>query len=129
MYGELVDYQFNKMYMKELSINILVTPCTKMRKESYRFIADEFSLAPTIENSSAGNLFNCSTDIVIDRPDKDTLQEFASGRKVTVQLTDTSNGKVVLGNNDLPAIVSICPYLNSARLKIECKMLQSPFSR
>ena len=117
------------MYMKELSINIVVTPCTTMRKESYRFIADEFSLAPTIENSSAGNLFNCSTDIVIDRPDKDTLQEFASGRKVTVQLTDTSNGKVVLGNNDLPAIVSICPYLNSARLKIECKMLQSPFSR
>ncbi|MFK1930620.1 hypothetical protein ACIXFI_18195 [Bacteroides fragilis] len=39
--------------MKELSINILVTPCIKMRKENYRFIADEFSLAPTIENSSS----------------------------------------------------------------------------
>ena len=115
--------------MKEQSINILVTPCTKMRKESYRFIADEFSLAPTIENSSAGNLFNCSTDIVIDRPDNDTHQDFASVRLVTVQLADSSIGKVVFGNNDLPAIVSICPYLNSARLKIECKMLQSPFSR
>lgn len=115
--------------MKELSINILITPCTKMRKESYRFIANEFSLAPTIESSSAGNLFNCNTDIVIDRPDKDTLQEFTSGRKVTIQFTDTSNGKVILGNNDMPAIVSINPYLNSAKLKIECKMLQSPFSR
>ena len=83
--------------MKELSIQIKVYPVSNMRQDVYRFMADEFEFTPVPESSEAGRCF-----------------------------TDTRHRSFRIGDKKIPAIVSISPNLNSATLKIECKMLSSP---
>lgn len=113
--------------MKELSIIISITPVTKMKKGSYTFIADPFTFTPTIEKTAAGNLFNCNHDITIECPDDATIHEFHPGRYTIVYFRDTSDRIIIIGTQEMPATITISPNLNSATLKIECKMLRSPF--
>lgn len=113
--------------MKELSIIISVTPITKMKKSNYTFIADPFTFTPAIEKSAAGNLFNCNQDITIECPSDNIINEFHSDRYAIVSFRDTSDRIIAVGTQDMPAIVTVCPNLNSGTLKIECKMLRSPF--
>lgn len=127
MYGELVDYKLIILIMKELSIIISVTPIANMKKSSYTFIADPFDFSYTIEKTNAGNCFNCGKDITIELPDSDIVHEFSTTRRVIVHLRDSSNRIINLGTTDIPALVTIVPYLNTATLNIVCKMLRSPF--
>lgn len=127
MYGELVDYKLIILIMKELSIIISVTPIANMKKSSYTFIADPFDFSYTIEKTNAGNCFNCDKDITIELPDSDIIHEFSTTRRVIVHLRDSSNRIINLGTTDIPALVTIVPYLNTATLNIVCKMLRSPF--
>nr|DAX87420.1 MAG TPA: hypothetical protein [Caudoviricetes sp.] len=127
MYGELVDYKLIILIMKELSIIISVTPIANMKKSSYTFIADPFDFSYTIEKTNAGNCFNCDKDITIELPDSDIVHEFSTTRRVIVHLRDSSNRIINLGTTDIPALVTIVPYLNTATLNIVCKMLRSPF--
>ena len=127
MYGELVDYKLIILIMTELSIIISVTPIANMKKSSYTFIADPFDFSYTIEKTNAGNCFNCDKDITIELPDSDIVHEFSTTRRVIVHLRDSSNRIVNLGTTDIPALVTIVPYLNTATLNIVCKMLRSPF--
>lgn len=127
MRGELIYYEPFTTIMKELSIIISITPVTKMKKDKYTFIADPFTFTPSVEKSSAGNLFNCNQDITIECPNDDIINEFHLGRYAIVSLQDTSTRAIVVGTQDMPATITICPNLNSATLKIECKMLCSPF--
>lgn len=113
--------------MKELSIIITVTPIGKMRQSSYKFLADSFTFTPAVENSSAGTIYNCSKDFTIELPGKDALTDFSYARNCTVRFRDSEGKWIELGTPDIPAVVSMCPYLTSASLKIECKMLHSPF--
>lgn len=113
--------------MKELSIIISAIPVTNMKKSNYTFIADPFTFTPAIEKSSAGNLFNCNKDIIIESPDRDIMNEFHPGRYAIVTFRDTSDQTITVGTQEMPATITICPNLNSAILKIECKMLRSPF--
>ena len=114
--------------MKELSIVISVTPIRAMKKSSYIFIADRFDFNYTIEKTSSGICFNCSKDITIELPDSDIIREFYGGRHVIVHLRDSSDRIINLGTTDIPASVTIIPYLNTATLSITCKMLHSPFA-
>jgi hypothetical protein len=116
------------MIMRELSIYLRVKPIGRMKKEEYHFLADPFSFVPTIAESASGKLFDCSKDITIETPDVDTLREFSTVRSAIVYLRDSSESDVVIGTNDIPALVSISANLNTATLKISCKMLSSPFS-
>ena len=127
MCGELVDYKLIILIMKELSIIISVTPIANMKKSSYTFIADPFDFSYTIEKTNAGNCFNCDKDITIELPDSDIVHEFSTTRRVIVHLRDSSNRIINLGTTDIPALVTIVPYLNTATLNIVCKMLRSPF--
>ena len=127
MYGELVDYKLIILIMKELSIIISVTPIANMKKSSYTFIADPFDFSYTIEKTNAGNCFNSDKDITIELPDSDIVHEFSTTRRVIVHLRDSSNRIINLGTTDIPALVTIVPYLNTATLNIVCKMLRSPF--
>ena len=127
MYGELVDYKLIILIMKELSIIISVTPIANMKKSSYTFIADPFDFSYTIEKTNSGNCFNCDKDITIELPDSDIVHEFSTTRRVIVHLRDSSNRIINLGTTDIPALVTIVPYLNTATLNIVCKMLRSPF--
>ena len=127
MYGELVDYKLIILIMKELSIIISVTPIANMKKSSYTFIADPFDFSYTIEKTNAGICFNCDKDITIELPDSDIVHEFSTTRRVIVHLRDSSNRIINLGTTDIPALVTIVPYLNTATLNIVCKMLRSPF--
>lgn len=115
--------------MKEFSIVITVTLIGTGRQNNYKFLANPFTFTPTLENSSAGTLYNCNKDIVVDLPDKDALADFSYARKSTVTFCDSSGKDIVLGSSDVPAMVTLNPYLSSATLKIECKMPYSPFSR
>lgn len=126
MCGELIECQFNIIIMRELSIQISVYPVSKMRQDIYRFVADEFTFAPVPEDSEAGRCFNCNKDITVDLPPANVIQDFSSGRFAIVEFRDTRYRKFRVGDNKIPAIVSIIPNLNSATLKIECKMLKSP---
>ena len=127
MCGELVDYKLIMLIMKELSIIISVTPKNKMKKSSYTFIADPIDFSYTIEKTSAGNCFNCDKNITIELPDSDIVREFSVTRQVIVHLRDSSDRIINLGTTDIPASVTIIPYLNTATLNIVCKMLRSPF--
>lgn len=113
--------------MKELSIILRVKPVRKMKKEEYRFFADPFSFAPAIADSTSGKLFDCSKDITIETPDVDTLREFSISRYAVVYLRDSSEKNITIGSDEIPALVSISANLNTATLKISCKMLHSPF--
>lgn len=113
--------------MRELSIQIKVTPVSQMRQEVYRFTADEFNFSPVPETSEAGRCLNCNKDITIDLPPENVIADFLPGRFAIVEFTDTRHRNIQIGERKLPAIVSIFPNLNSAMLKIECKMLKSPF--
>lgn len=127
MCGELIEYQINIVIVKELSIQIKVYPVNQMRQDIYRFTADEFTFAPVPEDSEAGRCFNCSKDITIDIPPADTMRDFGLGKFAIVEFVDTEYRSIRIGDNKIPAIVSISPNLNSATLKIQCKMLKSPF--
>lgn len=113
--------------MKELSIIVSITPITNMKKSNYTFLADPFTLNPVIEKSPAGSLFNCNQDITIECPDDATINEFHPGRYAIISFRDTSGRTINVGTQEVPATVTISPNLNSATLKIECKMLHSPF--
>lgn len=112
--------------MKELSIQIKVHPVTKMRQEVYHFTAEEFEFSPLAEISEAGCCFNCDKDIVISLPPSEVTREFMSGRLAVVEFADTKRRVFRVGDKRIPAIVSVSPHLNTATLRIECKMLQSP---
>jgi hypothetical protein len=112
--------------MKELSIHIKVYPVTRMRQDVYRFMADEFDFIPVPESSEAGRCFNCNKDINISLPPSGVMKDFLAGRFCIVEFTDTRHRIFRIGDKKIPAIVSISPNLNSATLKIECKMLSSP---
>lgn len=114
--------------MKELSVLVFVIPFGNTRKDRYAFLADSFDFIPVPENSSAGIAYNCNKDIIIDRPEKEVIKEFASGLSARVVFTDSRENQYAIGDKDIPAIVSINPNLNSATLKIECKMIHSPYS-
>ena len=98
-----------------------------MKKEEYRFLADPFSFATSITDSVSGKLFDCSKDITIEIPDVDTLREFSTARSAIVYLRDSLEKDIVIGTDDIPALVSISANLNTATLKISSKMLHSPF--
>ena len=112
--------------MRELTITLRVKPTGKMKKEEYRFLADPFSFTPSITDSVSGKLFDCSKDITIETPDVDTLREFSTARSA-IYLCDSLEKNIAIGTDDIPALVSISANLNSATLKISCKMLYSPF--
>lgn len=120
----IINYIFT--IMRELSIQIKVYPVNKMRQDIYRFTADEFDFTPISEMSEAGRCFNCNKDIVVSLPPSNVMSDFASGRFAIVEFTDTRHRNIRIGDNKIPAIVSISPNLNTATLKIECKMLKSP---
>lgn len=113
--------------MKELSIVISVTPIRKMKKPSYTFMADPFDFSYTIEKTSSGNCLNCDKNITIELPDSDIIREFSVSRQVIVHLRDSSDRIINIGTTDIPASITIIPYLNTATLGIVCKMLRSPF--
>lgn len=126
MCGELVHYQLNTHNMRELSIQIKVYPIAKMRQDTYFFTADDFSFTPVPEDLEAGRCFNCNKDITIDLPESDVCRDFSYGRFAIIEFRDTRSRKFRVGDNKIPAIVSISPNINSATLKIECKMIKSP---
>ena len=113
--------------MRELTITLRVKPTGKMKKEEYRFLADPFSFTPSITDSVSGKLLDCSKDITIETPDVDTLREFSTARSAIIYLCDSLEKNIAIGTDDIPALVSISANLNSATLKISCKMLYSPF--
>lgn len=113
--------------MRELSIQIRVIPVKQMRQDVYHFTADEFDFTPVPETSEAGRCLNCNKDITIELPSENVITDFFSGIFAIVEFTDTRHRNIQIGERKLPAIVSISPNLNSATLKIECKMLKSPF--
>lgn len=113
--------------MNELSIVLKVNPVGKMKKDEYQFLADPFSLVPTIADSASGKLFDCSKDIVIETPETDVLREFSCARFAIVRLRDSSENDIVIGTKEIPALVSISANLNNSTLKISCKMLNSPY--
>ncbi len=98
-----------------------------MRQDVYRFTADEFTFSPVQESSEAGRCLNCGKELTIGLPPQHVTADFLPGRFAIVEFTDTRHRNVRIGDNKLPAIVSISPHLNSATLKIECRMLHSPF--
>lgn len=113
--------------MRELSIQVKVYPIAESLYDVYSFVAEEFSFAPVPENSEAGICFNCNKDITIELPEQHILKELASGKFAIVEFTDTMGRRIRIGDRKIPAIVSVSPNLNSAILKIECKMLNSPY--
>ncbi|QUT46961.1 hypothetical protein INE88_03806 [Bacteroides eggerthii] len=125
--ANLLNIKYILSIMRELSIQIKVRPVNKMRQDIYHFTADEFTFSPISESSAAGRCFNCNKDITIDLPPENVITDFLPGRFAIVEFTDTRHRNIQIGDNKLPAIVAISPNLNSATLKIECKMLKSPF--
>ncbi|RGN43807.1 MULTISPECIES: hypothetical protein [unclassified Bacteroides] len=114
--------------MNELSIIFSVVPVGNMRKSNYQFVADPFEIKATPELSDSGLVFNCDNEIVIELPDKKTLEDFSSGQSVLINCQDSSGRKFKIGTQNIPAIAYIAPNLNSAKLFIKCKMLSSPLT-
>ena len=114
--------------MTELSVIISVQPMHPMRKDNYRFVSsDYFQLATLVNTAPAGDYFTCDQTINIDKPDKETCQDFSFTRSCIVTFTKTSGNSLEIGTSEIPAQVIISPNLNTAQLKIKCKMLTSPF--
>lgn len=112
--------------MKELSIHIRVFPLAKMKQDVYQFESDHFDYDPTPEDSDAGRCYNCDKDIYIATPTTDILNEFSSPQYAIVEIKTTRQQNYKIGNNQIPAFVSLIPHLNSTTLQIRCKMLHSP---
>lgn len=112
--------------MKELCDVIGVLPLGQHYLLSFS-VASPFEFDPQKEESDAGTCYNCNLSVVIDKPSEDIFQHFAHKVSCIVSLKDTDEGFYTLGDENLPAMVSIEPTLNKARLTIECKMLRSPF--
>lgn len=111
--------------MKELSTVILVHHIILNR--DYKFLSDKFNLNPTSLDSDAGQLFDCSLSPVVELPDKNTMVTFTRPQSCIVTITDSQGDNYKIGSKDIPAKVSLSPYLNSATLTISCKQSTSPF--
>ena len=111
--------------MKELSTLIKVHHI-KMNKD-FTFLADKFSFEPTSSDNDAGILFDCSLNKTIELPPSNVLSFFSSPQSCIISFTDSSLREIKVGSVYLPARVSINPYLNAAKININCKQTQSPF--
>jgi len=111
---------------KEFSIVIRFIPLNKMKKEEYEFLADEFDFQPAITTDNGGTIFNCDQERIIMRPEEEVISEFSFPRSGILVYKDTTGKLYQLGTSDIPARISIVPYLNSAQIVIKCSMLQSP---
>lgn len=116
----------NLKEMRELSVQLVIYPITRMSQDVYRLTADPFEFNPVPEDSEAGRCFNCAKEITVDIPPDTILRDFSIGKFAIVEFRDTRYRKFQIGDNKIPAIVSLWPNLNTATLKIECKMLKSP---
>lgn len=112
--------------MKELSIHIKVFPIAKMKQTVYKFEADQFDYDPTPEDSDAGRCYICDKDIYITTPTTDILNEFSSPQYAIVEIKTTRGHIYKIGNNQIPALISLIPHINCTTLQIKCKMLHSP---
>ncbi len=111
--------------MKELSTVVSVHHIILNR--DYKFLSDKFILNPTSSDSDAGQLFDCSISPVVELPDQNTMLTFTRPQSCIVSLTDSQGNNYKIGSKDIPAKVSISPYLNSATLTVSCKQSTSPF--
>jgi len=113
--------------MKDLSIVIRISLVGHTNEKPYKFIANEFDITPTPSSSDSGTIYDCSKDVYINTPSRKVCSEFKADRKCIVTITDTNRKEIILGTTNIPSLVSICSYLNRSILKINCKMLRSPF--
>ncbi len=112
--------------MNEFSIHINVYPIARMLHTVYKFEADFFDYDPTPEDSSAGKCYNCDKDIYISLPTSSVLKDFSSPKYAIIEISTTNGKKYKIGSNQIPALVSLTPHLNTATLHVKCKMLHSP---
>lgn len=111
--------------MKELSTIIRVHHLGL--NKDYEFFADKFTFEPTASDNDAGMLYDCSLTKTIELPEADTLLQFYQPQSCIVTFTDSAGSKIKEGSTDIPARVSINPYLSSAQIVIDCRQIQSPY--
>ena len=95
--------------------------------EDIILFSNTFDFVPTTESSAGGTLYNCSQELVIESVTKTVYSLFSQPQSSVVTFRDNNGSDVEIGSTDIPAQVTIFPYLNSARLSLSCKMRESPY--
>ena len=115
--------------MRELSLQIGVEILhQKSEPKNIVLMANDYYQLQNLHTSNAaGLLIDCNQSIIIDKPDEKICKEFVYSRRCIVKFEDSTGKKYFLGTQEFPALVTIVPDLNVARLNIKCKMLKSPF--
>ncbi|MCC8187144.1 MAG: hypothetical protein LIP08_06445 [Bacteroides sp.] len=126
--------------MKELSIQVEIYPTLEFSAShietslntglisGYKLSADTFTFDPAVEESQAGAFYNCNKDLIIDTPDSSICNRFKHPISSIVRFRDTEGNNILIGTRELPAKVMIAPAHQRSRLKINCKMIKSPYS-
>lgn len=102
-------------------------------KQTYEFVADEFTFDPSYTKENGGAYWDCGKTFVVDLPDSDTMDAFDVPRFCTISLSalrgrgeKATVKEYKIGSGGIPAMVSLTPHLNKARLTLSCKMLTNP---
>lgn len=111
--------------MKEISTVIRVHHIAL--NEDYVFLADKFDFEPTMSDSDAGTLHDCSLTKTIEKPTVIEARRFTQPQNCIISFIDSSGKVFNVGTVDIPARVSINPYLSAAKILIDCRQPQSPY--
>lgn len=114
--------------MKELSLQIEVIPLKgNTHEKSYNFFSnDYYQLQNLKSDSEAGVSFNCNQSIIIDKPSTSVNREFSFPHSCIVRFHESDGNVIQIGSEEIPALVTIVPTLNTASMEIVCNMLYSP---
>lgn len=95
--------------------------------KDYEFFADKFTFTPTASDSDAGISYDCSLQKTIELPGADSLRQFSQPQRCIVTFTDSSGRNIKVGSADIPARISVNPYLSAAQITISCRQINSPY--
>lgn len=112
--------------MIEFKQVVRVTPLNGSSPQPVTFSTDPFTFEPAQSDDDSGTSYRCDHDFVVEIPPSEVLERFSTPIPAIVELFATGGHTFAIGTAGIPAMVTVCPHLQRARLHVTCTMLRSP---
>jgi len=110
----------------EFSNHIRLQLLNSSRQDPIDLMADPFVFQPIPQEDDGGLVYLCDHTFTVDSPTESELREFGFPRSCLVQLFTTDGRQLTIGTQRIPARVILSRHLQRSKLKVECRMKQSP---
>lgn len=118
--------------MNELAFRIAIFPVSEidpsnpapwLNTKGHVFLSSDMPLDPPRDVSDAGQSYDMSLSLIIDKPSEEDKQLFSINRSCVMAIFDSEGHTHIFGSAELPLQVAITPYLSRAKLILQGKVL------